>query len=112
MLANITKDSLCAGRVSDMSDAYILWGWKADDYVLKTLSCVDLQKDFEGISVAINAIYLPWTEDAARYFQEIVEKHGYPGKRHQGIEFETPQPGECILFVDGLRFDTAKRLKK
>lgn len=111
MLAQITKDSFCAGTVSDMIDAYTLWGWKADDMVLKTLSCIDLQKDFKGIKIAMNAIYLPWVEDAARYLQKIVENNGYPGESHQGKPSETPLAGECILFVDGLRFDTAKRLK-
>ncbi len=110
-LVKITQDSLCAGLVSDMVDGYVQWGWKADDYVLQALSCVDLQKDFNGIQIAVNAVYLPWVEDAARYLQKVVEKNGYPEKKSQKGSSTVFQKGECILFVDGLRFDTAKRLK-
>ncbi|MDA3788151.1 MAG: BREX-1 system phosphatase PglZ type B [Desulfobacula sp.] len=110
-LAAITRDSLCAGTISDLSDGYVQWGWKADDKVLKTLACIDIQKDVEAVKIAIHAIYLPWVEDAARYFQKMVEKQGYPGKIQKGLPSESMEKGHCILFVDGLRFDTAKRLK-
>jgi hypothetical protein len=49
-------------------------------------------------------------EDSARYLQDLVERNGYPGGTiHDQKPFEKAD-GECLLFVDGLRLDTSKRL--
>ncbi len=109
-LVTITANSLCAGLVSDLADGYVQWGWKADDCVLDALSCVESQKDFQGVQIAVNAVYLPWIEASARHLQQIVEKEGYPGKKSTARTLGALPKSECILFVDGLRFDTAKRL--
>jgi len=109
-LVAITGDPLCAGLVSDLADGYVQWGWKADDCVLEALSCIESQKDFEGVHIAVNAVYLPWVEASARHLQLILEKEGYPGKKSNSKPVGALPKSECILFVDGLRFDTAKRL--
>ena len=66
--------------------------------------------DVEVISIAIRSVYLPWAEASARYLQKVVEGSSYPGGT---IDASTPVPrqaGECVFFVDGLRFDAARRL--
>jgi hypothetical protein len=45
-----------------------------------------------------------WIEDSARHLQNIVTG------TCQTVKIPAYQDGDCILFVDGLRFDTAKRL--
>ena len=108
-LAKITTNSLAAGNIDDIFTSYTTVGWKADDAVLKALSLTEV-KYFEAVSIAIRAIYLPWAEDNAIYLQNIVSESSYPGKTIETASSTSYKDGECVLFVDGLRFDTAKRL--
>lgn len=110
LLAEITSKSLAGGTIEDVVTGYQNSGWKADDAVLKTLASVHKQVDIEAVTTAIRSVYLSWIDDLALYFQKLVKENGYPGKTaldqrrvSEGIE-------ECIVFVDGLRYDAAKRL--
>src|SRR5208283_338366 len=89
---------------------YQNFGWEADDAVVRALACIDRPEDLHAVTVAIRAIYLPWAEDSARYLQTIVQKYGYPRTSKQTGKTFTYNDAECVLFVDGLRFDTARRL--
>lgn len=109
-LAKVTGTPLTAGEASDLAEAYRSSGWQADDAVLRALVCVTRQEDFEAVKTVIRAVYLPWAEDAARYLQKVVEHKGYPGNRNTKASPRSGKAGECILFVDGLRFDVARRL--
>lgn len=109
ILAQITTESLAVGTVEDIFTKYTEVGWKADDAVLEALSYADV-KTFEAISTAIRATYLPWAQENARYLQQVVSKNNYPGETIETDAIEKYKDSECILFVDGLRFDTAKRL--
>ena len=66
--------------------------------------------DLEAVTAATRAIYLPWLEDSARYLQKLVDGSTYPGGTIASSKPFVPKKGECVLFVDGLRFDTARRL--
>ena len=68
--------------------------------------------DFDAISTAIRSIYMPWAEESALHLQQIVEKTQYPGGTIDSLKAVLYQTGECLLFVDGLRFDVAKRLRE
>jgi hypothetical protein len=110
VLAKATQHSLAAGTVDELAATYAQHGWKADDAVMRSLAAVEKAADVEAISVAIRSVYLPWAEAGARHLQKIVDKSSYPGG---SIDTTTPMPhreGECVFFVDGLRFDAAKRL--
>lgn len=104
VLAEVTAHSLTAGTIDDLAAGYQATGWRADDAVMRALDCVELQ-DVDAVTVAIRAIYLPWAEDTARYLQQVADQAGYPALTMPG----GPQ-GEAVLFVDGLRFDVARRL--
>jgi len=110
ILADITSKSLSAGTMQDIVTGYSEYGWRADDAVLRALAIVGKQADVDAVHKVIRAIYLPWAEESARYLQELVGNTGYPGgtiDSQQKLSFED---SECLLFVDGLRFDLAKRL--
>jgi len=111
-LAEITANNLSTGTTSEMAQGYSIWGWKADDAVLKALACVERAEDFDAVSAAIRSIYLPWMEESASHLQDVVSVEGYPGKLSgkQSNAPVSPSAGECILFIDGLRFDAAQRL--
>ena len=109
VLAKITTNALAAGTIDDLATGYQNSGWQADDAVIRALNCVDKQEDLEFVKTTIRAIYKPWAEESARYMQKIVDGSGYPGGNAKTLKTVHYKDGECIFFVDGLRFDIAKR---
>lgn len=109
-LAEVTSNSLAAGGIAEIKAAYTTFGWKADDAVLAALAHLRAQQDLDAVTAAIRAIYLAWCEDSARHLQTIAAQQSPPG----GVRSESPpqyiRDNQCVLFVDGLRFDTGKRL--
>jgi hypothetical protein len=112
VLATITEKSIAVGTVADMENVYRNEGWKADDAMMRALSVIDKAAELEAVSTAIQAIYLPWADEAARHLQGIVDGATYPGGTYTTNRPIPCAEGECILFVDGLRYDTAKRLQR
>jgi hypothetical protein len=110
VLAEVTRTGLTAGSLEDLQAGYVNQGWRADDAVLSALACVDTAADVSAVTAAVRSIYLPWLEDSARYLQNLVASSAYPGGAVATAKPFAPQAGECVLFVDGLRFDTARRL--
>jgi hypothetical protein len=102
-IAEFTKTSLSAGSPDDMASGYQHQGWKVDDCVMRALAHVESTDSLEAVATAIRSIYLPWAEASALHLQEIWAQINY--EKPQIIEQE-----DCVLFVDGLRFDSAKRL--
>ena len=112
IIAENTKSSLAAGSVDDLAASYRNHGWRVDDGVIRALAQVDSPADFKAVTTAIRSVYLPWVEESARYLQKLVDGASYPGGTCMTVK-ETPfSPGDCVLFVDGLRFDAGKRLVK
>ena len=112
VLSQNTTNAIAAGTIDDLVAGYQNTGWQADDAVIRTLACIEKQEDFEVVKTVIRLIYEPWAEESARYLQKIVGESGYPGGTASTHKAPQYNKGECILFVDGLRFDTAKRLVK
>ncbi|MDP2203749.1 MAG: BREX-1 system phosphatase PglZ type B [Methylicorpusculum sp.] len=110
VLAELTQNALAAGTIDEISTQYQTVGWQVDDAVLKALDFIDKPIDFEAVSAVIRAIYLPWLDESARYLQKQVDALGYPGGNINVTNDMTYPEGQCVIFVDGLRYDTAKRL--
>lgn len=110
VVAQVTQMALAAGSVADLQAGYAAQGWRADDAVLSALACVDKAADVDAVTAAVRAIYLPWLEESARYLQKLVDGSRYPGGTIASTKAFAATQGECVLFVDGLRFDTARRL--
>lgn len=108
--ANVTSSGLAAGSIQDLQSNYTNHGWQADDAVLSAISSVDSPQDVTALTAAIRSIYLPWLEDSARYLQKLVDSSAYPGATALEARPFIAEKDECVLFVDGLRFDTARRL--
>jgi len=111
-LAETTSIGLAAGTCTDLFNGYIEYGWKADDAAVQALFAIEADEDFKAVSGVIRALYLPWLEDSARHLQKVVDADGYPGGSISTRKKVGRSLGECILFVDGLRFDAAKRLSE
>lgn len=111
-LAHITGTGLDAGQVADLQSGYVNQGWRADNAVVRALEQVTNSSDIEAVSSVIRSVYKPWVQDSARYLQALVDSEGsYPGQPGPANRPIPAEPGECLLFIDGLRFDTGKRLK-
>lgn len=110
VLAEVTTTALAAGSIEELTAIYTNIGWRADDAVVRALAYVEKPEDLAAIAGVIRSIYLPWAEESARYLQKVVNKVGYPGGTVSTSKVAAYTDGECILFVDGLRFDVAKRL--
>lgn len=109
-VAENTKTSLSAGSVDDIIAGYQSYGWLADNGVVRALAQVDSTSDFDAITTAIRSVYLPWIEESARYLQKLVDGTSYPGGTCLTAKVTAFSSGDCVLFVDGLRFDLGKRL--
>lgn len=103
VLAETTKTGLAAGTLDDLVTGYASHGWKADDAAMQALSVVDKAQDVAAVTIAIRAVYLPWAEESARHLQKVWQQEAI-SRSAQGVV------SECVLFVDGLRFDCGKRL--
>lgn len=112
ILAHLTKSNLAAGEIKDLTDGYVTWGWKVDDAVLNALSSITKSEDYEAVTTVIRSIYKPWIEDSALHLQKVVSENGYPGLAVNRDISSLADKGTCLLFVDGLRFDIAQRLKR
>lgn len=109
-LATHTAAGLGGDSPTAMADLYSQGGYLADDAVLRALAEVKSAEDCEAVSVAARAIYLPWVQEAAEHFQKLVAATPLPARGDGGDAVVEAEPGTCILFVDGLRFDLGQRL--
>lgn len=108
ILAARTASPLGGDSPDEMARVYAEGGFLADDAVLRALASVRTAEDVRAVRAAIRSLYAPWLDAACERFQErVVENPLPPRDSHPSIEVS---PGECVLFVDGLRFDLAKRL--
>lgn len=109
-VAENTKNGLAAGTVEDLSAGYRSSGWRADDGVLGALAQINSPVDLEAVATAIRSIYLPWIEESARYLQKVVYDTSYPGGTCLTAKTVHFSHGDCLMFVDGLRYDVGIRL--
>lgn len=111
VLAKETENNLCGNNPAEIANEYVQHGYFADDSALKMLGAVKTDEQYEAITTAINAVYADWLDAAATKLQESISESGLPCA--EDID-SIPQcePSECILFVDGLRYDLAMRLKQ
>lgn len=96
---------------AELAASYQQSGWQVDDAALLALGSVHLKSDVDAVSAALRAVYLPWVEEAAKRLQEAIKVTG--GLTPLSMESAGEQSaGTCTLFVDGLRFDVAGRLRE
>ena len=109
-IAELTKSGLAAGSADDLATGYRTQGWRVDDGLIGALAVVDSPADLRAVTTAIRSVYLPWVEESARHLQNLVDGATYPGDARPTAEAAPYGPGDCVLFVDGLRFDAGMRL--
>lgn len=110
VLSGVTRQELGGATPLHMARLYQDGAWRADAAVLRARACVTRAEDVAAVRVAVRAVYLPWAEKAAQRLQQLVESHGFPGEAADARAPITAVPGECLLFADGLRYDTGQLL--
>ena len=108
VLASVASNELGGASIAQMAERYAGEGWKVDDAALRSMAAVKSAADSRAVSRALDAIYRPWLESAARHLQAL-ERPLVVRDRQQ--PYDAPvEPGTVILFADGLRFDVSRRL--
>ncbi|MGE5580213.1 MAG: BREX-1 system phosphatase PglZ type B [Bacillota bacterium] len=107
---------LARGSISPLSgetadgivSQYTKLGYLCDDAVLRALACAKSDADAQAVGAAVYALYLGWLDGSARALQKCTERSPMPSASQQGPV--QSKMGDCLLFVDGLRFDLGCRL--
>ncbi len=93
----------------DSASGYVEWyvgeGHRADRATVDALAQVR-GADLKAVGVAVRALSFDWLDGTTRRFQEAVRSAGY--EPTVGLELED---GDCVVFVDGLRYDVGSRLQ-
>ena len=133
-LAARASNELGGASVAEMAKLYAGGAWEIDAAALDGMAAVKSSADAQAVGTALNAIYRPWLESAARRLQALAEAEPLPGSDADGTPAfpqDTPLPGEAsvspqdtpfpgddtradagtvVLFADDLRFDVSQRL--
>jgi len=114
-LATLSKQTPAGTTLAKMAASYQESGWKVDQAAMRALAAVTSKADTDSIGTALRALYVPWLEDSAHRFQELVKAEGGL-KQFAGAKGATadgaPLDGLCTVFVDGLRYDVAMQLEE
>jgi hypothetical protein len=114
-LATLSKQTPVSTTLAQLAASYQESGWKVDQAAMRALAAVSSKADTDAIGAALRAMYIPWLEDSANRFQDLVKAEdglkqlaGAKGATADGA----PLDGLCTVFVDGLRYDVAMQLKE
>ena len=109
-LAGRTSRTLGGASLAEMAKLYADGAWQVDAVALSSFAAVKSSADTQAVSRALNAIYRPWLESAARHLQALADREPLPGPDGQDPGDVRVESGAVVLFADGLRFDVSQRL--
>lgn len=107
-LAKVVNSAAGGHNIEEMSAQYRAHGYRADNAALKAIADASREVDRAAVSGAVRAMYLPWLDDSASRLQKLFAEADF-----DALEASSPvelEAGDCLLFVDGLRFDLGERL--
>lgn len=110
VVAELSARNIQATSVNDLEVWYSNDGWQVDADALLAVAEVEETQDVKAVSLALDAVYRPWLDDAARSMQSAVGPSANAGTYFAGPTVR-PLLGEVLVFVDGLRLDVAHLLK-
>ena len=106
-LADAARRALGGTAPDDVAAAYLERGWQADLAAWEALAAAPVGSE-TCVKRAVRHLVEPWLDESARAFQAAVARTPLPGAGAQPTV--TAADDGCLLFVDGLRFDLARRL--
>ena len=111
VVAKGTSSDLGGGSASELAQRYANETWRVDLAALDTMAAVTANADAQAVGNALQAIYAPWLDAAARNLQDKVTATPLVAGTEDEAD-EVAEPGTVFLFADGLRYDVARRLSE
>lgn len=109
-LAELSAAAPIGATPAELAASYQQSGWRVDEAATLAMGAVQSKADTDAVGAAVRAVYLPWLEEAAKRLQDAVKKvGGIPAL--QAASDAAADSGTCTVFVDGLRYDVAQRLR-
>ena len=105
-VARATASLPTVDSVAEFKEWYAAEGHKVDLAAIAALAKVTDPPLREVVGTALRAAYLPWLDDVARAFQDVMVEEG--ADSDVGLTIED---GDCVIFVDGLRLDVGETLR-
>ena len=109
-LAALAKSFVGGASIEAMAAAYASGGWHCDRAALEALAAGSGEPCARVAADVVRALYKPWLDASARLLQELAGRAD--GDFRVAAPKESAERDTCLLFVDGLRFDLAGRLKE
>ncbi len=109
-VAERTSRKLGGVSAAEMAAQYAAGAWPIDAAALSSYAEVNSSADTNAVSRALDAIYRPWLDEAARHLQALADQDPLPRRGEQNANDVRVDSGAAILFADGLRLDVSQRL--
>jgi len=109
-LAELSAAAPIGATPAELAASYQQSGWRVDEAATLAMGAVQSKADTDAVGAAVRAVYLPWLEEAAKRLQDAVMKVGGMPALHAASD-AAADSGTCTVFVDGLRYDVAQRLR-
>lgn len=110
-LAELSASAPIGGTPADLAASYQQSGWQVDDAAIQAMGSVHSKADSDAVGGAVRSVYLPWLNEAANRLQEAVKQAAGLHPLVCAPDLTASEVGTCTVFVDGLRYDAAQRLK-
>ncbi|MBK1698289.1 BREX-1 system phosphatase PglZ type B [Rhodovibrio salinarum] len=112
-LAEGARQRVGGTTLAAIADAYAETHWQCDRAARDALSKAQAQPGRvtgRVIARVVQALYRPWLDQSARAMQALLDGGAHMvAARSAGAE---PEPGTCVLFIDGLRYDVGVLLQE
>ena len=106
-LATATRSAIGGAGPDDIATAYADTGWRADAHARAALAPAS-GTDLALIVSTVKHLLEPWLRDTATAFQDAVGRTSLP--RCGGQPIVEARADECLVFVDGLRYELGRDL--
>ena len=106
-LADTTRNAIGGAAPDDIAATYADAGWRADAHARAALARAS-GPDAALITSTVRHLLEPWLGDTATAFQEAVERTSLPRRGEQPPV--KAREDECLVFVDGLRYELGRDL--
>ena len=106
-LAEVADSAIGGATPDDVARAYADRGWQADAAAREALAVARPEHE-ETVAAAVRHLIEPWLDDSARAFQASLDRQPLPSAGDQSTV--SARDDECIVFVDGLRYELGRRL--
>ena len=115
-LAGAAEKSIGGASPDAIARVYAERGWQADRGAREALAASSPECE-QVVAKAVRHLLRPWLDESARTFQAAVRSHPLRSADAEAAEVAPPASpvnaaeGECLFFVDGLRYELARCLK-